>query len=185
MNKKERQSAADVEEARAKLLECFPGSFIRDSDDVGYEFIAHPRTNQSFILENCHYVEDIEAKVLELLSRAAFKTAPYSQEWRNRRFHEFILAGVNAFLDTDFSEEDMELIYTYMGNEIRHGLTMAFIDHDMSMKWLREHIPTERTSCTTLEVAGATAQHNNFWRYEICLQMLKRCSMSGRSLGTV
>ena len=45
----------------------------------------------------------------------------------------------------------MELIYTYMGNEIRHGLTMAFIDHDMSMKWLREHIPTERTS--TLEDA--------------------------------
>ena len=91
--------------------------------------------------------------MLEWLSRAAFKTAPYSQEWRNRRFHEFILAGVNAFLDTDFSEEDMDLIYTYMGNEIRHGLTMAFIDHDMSMKWLREHIPTERTSCTTLEDA--------------------------------
>ena len=65
MNEKEHQRAADVEEARAKLLECFPGSFIRDSDDVGYEFIAHPRTNQSFILEDCHYVEDIEAKVLE------------------------------------------------------------------------------------------------------------------------
>lgn len=114
MNEKEHQRAADVEEARAKLLECFPGSFIRDSDDVGYEFIAHPRTNQSFILEDCHYVEDIEAKMLEWLSRAAFKTAPYSQEWRNRRFHEFMLSGVNAFLDTDFSEEDMDLIYTYI-----------------------------------------------------------------------
>ena len=63
MNEKEHQRAADVEEARAKLLECFPGSFIRDSDDVGYEFIAHPRTNQSFILEDCHYVEDIETSV--------------------------------------------------------------------------------------------------------------------------
>lgn len=114
MNEKEHKRVADVEEARTKLLECFPGSLIRDSDNVGYEFIAHPRTNQSFIIENCHYVEDIEAKVLEWLSRAAFKTAPYSQEWRNRRFHEFILAGVNAFLDTDFSEEDMDLIYTYI-----------------------------------------------------------------------
>ena len=85
MNKKERQSAADVEEARAKLLECFPGSFIRDSDDVGYEFIAHPRTNQSFILENCHYVEDIEAKVLEWLSRAAdvYKRQHQKGEARN------------------------------------------------------------------------------------------------------
>lgn len=48
-----------------------------------------------------------------------------------------MLAGVNAFLDTDFSEDDMELIYTYMGGDIKHSLMMEFIDHDMSMKWLR------------------------------------------------
>lgn len=136
MNEKERQSAADMKEARAKLIECFPGSFINSRD----EFIAHPRTNQYFLLNNCQTVEDIEAKALEYLSRPAFKTQPYSQEWRNRRFHEFMLAGVNAFLDTDFSEEDMELIYTYMGCGIKHGLTMAFIDHDMSMKWLKNWI---------------------------------------------
>ena len=52
-----------------------------------------------------------------------------------------MLAGVNAFLDTDFSEEDMELIYTYMGNAIKHDLTVKFINHDMSMKWLREQYP--------------------------------------------
>lgn len=137
MNEKEHQNAADMKEARAKLLECFPGSFINARD----EFIAHPRTNQYFLLGNCQTVEDIEAKVLEWLSRPAFKTQPYSQEWRNRRFHEFMLAGVNAFLDTDFSEDDMELIYTYMGNGIRHGLMMEFIDHDMSMMWLRNHSP--------------------------------------------
>lgn len=136
MNEKERQSAADMKEARAKLIECFPGSFINSRD----EFIAHPRTNQYFLLNNCQTVEDIEAKALEYLSRPAFKTQPYSQEWRNRRFHEFMLAGVNAFLDTGFSEEDMELIYTYMGCGIKHGLTMAFIDHDMSMKWLKNWI---------------------------------------------
>lgn len=91
MNDKERQSAADMKEARAKLLECFPGSFINDRE----EFIAHPRTNQYFILRDCKTVEAVEAKVLEYLSRPAFKTQPYSQEWRNRRFHEFMLAGVN------------------------------------------------------------------------------------------
>lgn len=137
MKKEERQNAADMKEAREKLLECFPGSFINVRD----EFIAHPRTNQYFLLNNCQTVDDIEAKVLEWLSRPAFKTQPYSQEWRNRRFHEFMLAGVNAFLDTDFSEDDMELIYTYMGGGIKHGLMMEFIDHDMSMMWLRNHIP--------------------------------------------
>lgn len=137
MKKEERQNAADMKEARAKLLECFPGSFINARD----EFIAHPRTNQYFLLGNCQTVEDIEAKVLEWLSRPAFKTQPYSQEWRNRRFHEFMLAGVNAFLDTDFSEDDMELIYTYMGGGIKHGLMVEFINHDMSMMWLKNHIP--------------------------------------------
>lgn len=136
MNEKERQNAADMKEAHAKLLECFPGSFINARD----EFIAHPRTNQYFLLGNCQTVEDIEAKVLEWLSRPAFKTQPYSQEWRNRRFHEFMLASVNAFLDTDFSEDDMELIYTYMGCGIKHSLMLDFIDHDMNMKWLRDYI---------------------------------------------
>lgn len=136
MNDKERQSAADMKEAREKLLECFPGSFINERD----EFIAHPRTNQYFILRGCKTVEAVEAKVLEYLSRAAFKSLPYSQEWRNRRLHEFMLAGINAFLDTDFSYEDMELIYTYMGSGIKHDLMLVFIDHDMSMKWLRNHI---------------------------------------------
>lgn len=125
-----------MKEAREKLLECFPGSFINSRD----EFIAHPRTNQYFSLNNCEKVEDLEAKVLEWLSRPSFKTQPYSQEWRNRRFHEFMLAGVNLFLDTDFSGEDMELIYTYIGNAVNHNLTLDFIDHDMNMKWLKEYV---------------------------------------------
>ena len=135
--KKERQSETDMKEARKKLLECFPGSFINEMD----EFVAHPRTNQYFILRDCKTVEAVEAKVLEYLSRSAFKSQPYSQEWRNRRLHEFMLAGINAFLNTDFSYEDMELIYTYMGSGINHDLMIVFIDHDMSMKWLRNHIP--------------------------------------------
>ena len=82
----------------------------------------------------------IKAKVLEWLSRAAFKTAPYSQEWRNRKFHKYMRDGINAFLDTDFSEDDMELIYTYMGLACDRWLTLMFIDHDMSIEWLKEHV---------------------------------------------
>lgn len=55
-----------------------------------------------------------------------------------------MLAGVNSFLDTDFSEEDMELIYTYMGCGIKHSLMLDFIDHDMSMKWLRDCVAESR-----------------------------------------
>lgn len=122
-----------MKEAREMLLECFPGSFVNSRD----EFIAHPRTNQYFILRDCKTPEDIEAKVLEWLSRASFKSRPYSQEWRNRRFHADMRFAVNAYLDTDFSEDDMGIIYTYLGNAINHGLTLDFIDHCMDIDWLK------------------------------------------------
>lgn len=124
----------DMQEARKALLASFPGSFINHLD----EFIAHQRTNQYFILADCKTPEDIEAKVFEWLSRPAFKTAPFSQEWRNRKLHEFILNGINAFLDTSFTEDDMEIIYGRLGNAINHSLTMEFIAHGMDVAWLKE-----------------------------------------------
>lgn len=62
------------------------------------------------------------------------------QLWRNRKFHKYMRDGINAFLDTDFSEDDMELIYTYMGLACDRWLTLMFIDHDMSIEWLKEHV---------------------------------------------
>lgn len=125
---------AALQEARAALLEAFPGSFINERD----EFIAHPRTNQYIILKDCKTPEDIEAKVLEWFSRPAFKTEPYSQAWRNRKFQAFMREGVNKFLDTSFSMDDMAVIYDRLGNRIHHDLTMEFITHDMDIGWLKE-----------------------------------------------
>lgn len=36
--------------------------------------------------------------------------------------------------------ESMELIYTYMGLGCDRMLTLMFIDHDMSIEWLKEHV---------------------------------------------
>lgn len=116
----------DLKEAVSALLEAFPNSLI----NYRGEFIAHLRTNQYIVLNNCKTPKDIECKVLEWFSRPSCKTQPYSQEWRNRKFHEFMRNGVNAFLDTSFSEEDMFQIYDALGNCINHEKTIAFIDSD-------------------------------------------------------
>lgn len=116
----------DMREARQALLEAFPNSFINESN----EFIAHERTNTYFRLSDCEYPQDIECKVLEWLSRAASKSIPYSQEWRNRKFRSFMLKGINAFLDTSFSEDSMLQIYTHLGNAINHDKTIQFIESD-------------------------------------------------------
>lgn len=122
----------DIQECGEALLNAFPGSFINDKD----EFIAHPRTNQYIILSDCKTPQDIECKVLEWFSRPAHKTAPYSQEWRNRKFHEFMLNGINAFLDTGFSEEDMGAVYCALGNCINHKKTVRFVESGYDFKIL-------------------------------------------------
>lgn len=114
----------DMREAREALLIAFPGSFINERD----EFIAHLKSNQYFILSNCEYPEDIDCKVLEWLSRAASKGQPYSQEWRNHKYRKFMLDGINDYMDTNFTEEDMTEIYTYLGNACNHKKTVKFIE---------------------------------------------------------
>lgn len=122
----------DMQECRQALLKSFSGSFINDRD----EFMAHPRTNQYIVLNNCETPLDIECKVLEWFSRPAYKTAPYSQEWRNRKFREFMLSGLNNFLDTNFSEEEIEKIYTRLGNACNHEKTIRFIESDYDFEVL-------------------------------------------------
>ena len=126
----------DMQEARQALCSAFPKSFINEKD----EFIAEERSNQYFILSDCEYPEDIDCKVLEWLSRAASKGAPFNQEWRNRKFRKFMLDGINNFLDTSFSEEEMEEIYTYLENACNHMKTKQFVESGFDMKVLKEEV---------------------------------------------
>lgn len=117
-----------------KLMDCFPNSFINYLGEV----IVHRKSNIYFNIMNCKSELDIKCKVLEWLSRASFKTLPYRSERKNREFHKFMRDGVNKYLGTDFSEEDMELIYTYLGNAVHHDLTVRFVESGYDMAILKE-----------------------------------------------
>lgn len=117
-----------------RLMNCFPNSFINHNG----EFIAEKKSNTYFILEDCKTELDVKCKVLEWISRSAYKTQPYASEKRNKELHEFILNGINRFLGTNFSEDDMEQIYTYLGNAVNHERTVAFIESGYDMKLLQE-----------------------------------------------
>lgn len=116
---------------RLRLLADFDGSFFNERD----EFIAHRYSNTYFIFSNCESEEDVNCKVLEWLSRPASKGIPYSQDWRNKKFRAFMLDGINMFLHTEFDENDIEIIYTYLGNACNHSRTLEFVrsGYDMSV----------------------------------------------------
>lgn len=79
----------------------------------------------------------LKCKVLEWLSRAAHKTAPFGAR-KNRVFHKFMLDGINAFLETNFTPDDMGQIYTYLGNAVNHTKTVQFVESGYDMTVLQE-----------------------------------------------
>ena len=120
------------------LLSAFPKSFINHAN----EFIAHKEANAYFRLTNCETELDVKCKVLEWLSRAASCAYPFSTQKKNDVFHDFMLDGINTFLGTAFTEDDMEQIYVELGNGLNHEKTIRFIElgYDMSILDSRKNI---------------------------------------------
>lgn len=111
-----------------RLTKAFPEGFINGSG----EFVAH-KSGECFSFISCDNELDVKCKVIEWFSRAAYKTEPYSSRTANEAFHEYMLNGINRFLGTRFIRGDMEVIYTYLGNAIRHEKTIEFIEAEYNM----------------------------------------------------
>lgn len=121
------------EEIRA-LKEAFPESYVNGRG----EMIIEPHANQYFIIEGCKTKEDIKAKVLEWLSRGACKTEPYETPKRNAEFRQYMKDGVNTYLGTNFTQNELMAIYTYLGNCVNHQKTLNFIRSGYDFSVLEE-----------------------------------------------
>lgn len=52
------------------------------------------------------------------------------QEWRNQKYRNRMLDGINAYMGTEFSRDEMLEIYTYLGNACDHEKTIRFIQNN-------------------------------------------------------
>lgn len=109
--------------AAMKLMSCFQGSVINRNG----EFVPVLKAGEYFNFANCENETEVKAKVLEWLSRAASKGQPYSSDKKNKEFQQFMLDGINKYLGTSFSHDDIDVIYTYLGNRCNHSRTLKFI----------------------------------------------------------
>jgi len=121
-------------EIAQKLMEAFPNSFINYQG----EFIAHSGANQYFNLSTCSNELDVKRKVLEYLSRSACKTLQFRTQKRNEALWEFMRKGINDFLNTKFTRDDMMEIYTYLGNGVNSSKAIRFIESGYDMRILTE-----------------------------------------------
>lgn len=75
--------------------------------------------------------------LLEWLSRDAYKSLHYSTDRRNEEVHEYHRQGINSFLGTSFTPEDMAIIYQRLGNAAHHQKTLEFIRSGYDMEVLK------------------------------------------------
>lgn len=120
----------------SKVMSIFYGSFINCEN----ELILIPKTNLYFCLGNINTVTEMKYKLLEWCSRSCFKAMPYRYTKKNREYQDDVLRKVNECLDMEFTREQMELIYTKLGNCINHELTMKFVGSGYDMKSLEESL---------------------------------------------
>lgn len=71
--------------------------------------------------------ENMNCKVLEWLSRPALKEG-------NEKVHEWYLNGINKYLGTNFTIQDIQEIYCNLGNQINRPLTLKFIESNYNME---------------------------------------------------
>ena len=111
-----------------KIRAAFPAAFV----NMYNELILIPKTNTYIMLNQVRDEQDFKAAVLEDCSRNAFKG-------RSGKLRDEHLGGINKLLDTKFTRDNMELIYTYLGNGIRHDLCLRFVASGYDLEVLREY----------------------------------------------
>lgn len=109
------------------VTEISPKAFINRRN----ELILVPSKNIYFSLNGVESKRDITVKIFHWLSRPAHKGV--GSYWENR-----IRAIINNYLQTNFSRNDFDLIYTKLGNAINPELTGKFINSDYDFKVLEE-----------------------------------------------
>lgn len=111
-----------------KIRAAFPAAFV----NMYNELILIPKANTYIMLNQVRDERDFKAAVLEDCSRNAFKAC-------SRKLQDEHLDGINKLLDTKFTRDDMELIYTYLGNGIQHDLCLRFVASGYDLEVLREY----------------------------------------------
>ncbi|WP_124115364.1 hypothetical protein [Paenibacillus xylanexedens] len=104
-----------------------PNCFINSK----FELIIEPKNNIYFLLSDVESDFDIKRKVLAWLSRPSCKGV--SLYWQKR-----FRAIINEYLGTSFTFEDMDEIYTYLGNDCNRSKTIRFIESGYDMSVLKE-----------------------------------------------
>lgn len=127
-----------------KLKECFPYSFINNRNEfIGlFEYKKHI-VNSYFRLDTVSNELELKCKILEYFSRPSFKGFTFADQPIKERLigdevYKYHLDGINKFLATNFTTNDIEEIYCRLGNGVNRKLCIKFIESNYDLSVLKE-----------------------------------------------
>lgn len=115
------------------LMNVFEESFINRLN----ELILIPKTNLYICLDDVHNETELKYKIIEFCSRDASKAMPYKTERRNKKYQSKVREKINIYLNANFTADDMDLIYTKLGNRVNHELTIIFVNNNYDLNILK------------------------------------------------
>ncbi len=130
----------DLIETSNRLKTCFPRSIFYMGD-----FCPFAGTEIKFNLMNCKTELEVKCKVLEVFSTATFKAEPFKNGYVNNGFQDYMLTGINRFLEIELTEKELtaegiELIYKKIGDGINRELCEKFIKSGYDLTVLKEGV---------------------------------------------
>ena len=126
-------------ESVQKALKHLNGSFINHNNEI----ILIPKFNVYILLDDVETDNDFKVKLCEWFSRDCCCALRYSQNKRLERYYQENIEAFNFICGTNFTKEQVEQIYTKLGNGIKHELTKKFVKSGFDLSVIADH-PTEK-----------------------------------------
>ena len=126
-------------ESVQKALKYLRGSFINHNNEI----ILIPKFNVYTLLDDVETDDDFKVKLCEWFSRDCCSALRYSQNKRLERYYQENTDAFNFICGTNFTTEQMEQIYTKLGNGIKHELAKKFVKSGFDLSVIADN-PTEK-----------------------------------------
>ena len=110
-------------ESVQKALKHLNGSFINHNNEI----ILIPKFNVYTMLDDVETDDDFKVKLCEYFSRDCCCALRYCYTKTLNKYYQGNTDAFNFICGTDFTIEEMEYIYTFLGNGIKHELAKKFV----------------------------------------------------------
>lgn len=126
-----------------KIMLAFPRSRIEYYVYGGFVIYLDEKNMFWFSLEKIESDIELKRRFISAVSRC-YKTEPYRTSKRNIEWQQKHISAFNEALGTKFNDDEIEYIYTYLGNGCNKPIAIKFIESGYNLNLLKRLIDEKK-----------------------------------------